>query len=190
MDVEHGTHPVGENLALRVPESGISLLYQLAQGAVQVAQAARLHIGDLVDPGQDALRQLVHLLAGPSDQVPVASPVVVIKAGGVADRGRHREVPPPAEALQPVRDHRRIDAAGDNAGLGRNFVRSELGEERTGEDPDYRPVFPPLLARQVAKQLPCPVRVAAGIRDTAISGIARLPRQDAPTGSRALPRQR
>ena len=154
VEVEDSAYRVGQVVAAGAVEPRLAVRPQPLQGAVQVAQATRLHVADLVGPGEHPLDEFVHLLAGTRDQVAVAPPVVVVEARRVADRRRHREVPPTPQALQPVRDHSRIDPRGAARDLSRHVVRRELGEERPGEDTEDGPVLVPLLTAEITEQQP------------------------------------
>ena len=186
VEVEHGPHRGSEVGGGGSIEPGLGVLAQLRQGPVQVAQSARLHVADLVNPGQHPLDQLEHLLTGAGDQIAVAPPVVVVEARRVADRRRHREVPPAPEAFEPIGDHSRVDPG---FGRGRrHLLGRELGEERAGEHLENGPVLVPFIAAEIPEQQPGMSRIIAGVA-TAPAGAVRFAGHRPARRSRLVPSQ-
>ena len=165
VEVEHGADRAGQVAGRHAVKASGGVLAQIEKRAVQVAKATRLNVGERVDRREHALDDLEDLLACSGDQVPIAAPVVVLEARRVADRRRDGQVPPAAEALQPVGNCRRIHAGINDRGFGRNILGGELREERPGEHAENRPVLAPLGSSQIPEQRPGALRpVAVGVR--------------------------
>jgi hypothetical protein len=96
--IEHGADGVGE--CGRFGAVGIECQQGL-HGRGERVEPAERDVPDVVDLVQHALDELVYLLPDSSDEVAIAAPVVVGDGADLPDRGRHLQVAPAAQALQP-----------------------------------------------------------------------------------------